>query len=245
MDEQGRILFADDETTFLRATGELLRLAGYACDCVSNAAEAAQALREHEYDLLISDIKMPGNTELKLIREVPQLAPGLPVILVTGYPSLDSAIQSIELPVVAYLTKPVHLEVLLHHVQTAMARSNNLRLVRSTRQRLQDSRQELEHLEQSLTSEPDNRGTASVEAFMALTMRNLAGCLTDLQRLTAAINTPAATPTACQLLNCPRPAKLTEAIRKTIQILEATKRSFKSKELAELRQELEELLEKG
>jgi DNA-binding response OmpR family regulator len=246
MADSGRILFADDETIFLNAMGELLRQAGYECDCTSDALTALESLQVKPYDLVISDIKMPGNSELKLIRELSEIMPGIPVILVTGYPSFDSAVQSIELPVVAYLTKPVRFEDLLKHVRSAIDRSQNVRLVRSTRKRLQDWRQELDRLEQALVGKNEISASATVDAFMALTLRNLAGCLTDLQRVTEAINTPAAImPSACQLLNCPRPAQLTDALRKTVRVLEETKRSFKSKELAELRQELQGLIENG
>jgi len=246
MAASGRILFADDEMVFLSAMGDLLRQAGYACDCVADATAALELLRRQPYDLLISDIKMPDNAELRLVRELAEIAPGIPAILVTGYPSFDSALQSIELPVVAYLTKPLRFEELLKHVRAAIERSQNVRLVRSTRQRLQDWRQELDRIEQAMVGKAENNNAAaSVDAFMALTMRNLAGCLTDLQRVTEAMNMPAVGQSACQLLNCPRPARLTEAVRKTIRVLEETKRSFKSKELAELRLELQELLEKG
>jgi len=245
MADSGRILFADDEIAFLSAVGELLRQAGYTCDCVSDAPAALELLRAQPYDLLISDIKMPGNAEMKLIHELAEIAPGVPVILVTGYPSFDSAVKSIELPVVAYLTKPLPFEELLKHVRSAIDHSQNVRLVRSTRQRLQDWRQDLDRIEQVMISKTENKASATVDAFMALTLRNLAGCLTDLQRVTEAMNMPAAMPGACQLLNCPRPDKLTEAIRKTIQVLEGTKRSFKSKELADLRQELQGLIEKA
>jgi len=245
MTDTGRILFADDEPVFLSAMGELLRLAGYECDGVSDAPAAMELLHQRQYDLVISDIKMPGNSELRLIRELAEIAPGIPVILVTGYPSFDSAVQSIELPVVAYLTKPLRFEELLKYVRSAIERSQNIRLVQNTRQRLQDSRQELDRIEQAMVGKIENNASASVEAFMALTMRNLSGCLTDLQRVTEAMNMPAAGQSACQLLNCPRPARLTEAVRKTIRVLEETKRFFKSKELAELRLELQALLENG
>jgi DNA-binding response OmpR family regulator len=251
MADSGRILFADDEMVFLSAMGESLRRAGYDCDGVSDAPAALELLRQakapggRQYDLVISDIKMPGNSELRLVRELAEIAPGIPVILVTGYPSFDSAVQSIELPVVAYLTKPLRFEELLKYVRLAIGRSQNVRLVRNTRQRLQDWRLELDRIEQVMTGKTENNASASVDAFMALTMRNLAGCLADLQRITEAMNMSAAGQSACQLLNCPRPAKLTEAVRKTIRVLEETKRSFKSKELAELRLELQELLGQG
>ena len=94
MSELGRILIADDEETFLMSTADLLRNEGFECDCAPDATSAAQMLRSGDHDLLIADIKMPGNFELEFIRDLPQIAEGLPVILVTGYPTLDTAIQS-------------------------------------------------------------------------------------------------------------------------------------------------------
>ena len=120
MTDQGRILIADDEETFLNSMADLLRQAGYQCDCAPNAIVAAELLRNANYDLLIADIKMEGNFELELIRDLPQLAEGMSVILVTGYPSLKSAIQSLQLPVVAYLIKPFEFNELLVQIQISV-----------------------------------------------------------------------------------------------------------------------------
>ena len=120
MTDLGRILIADDEHTFLNSMADLLRREGYQCDCAPNAIVAADLLRRNDYDLLIADIKMEGNFELELIRDIPQIAGGMPVILVTGHPSLKSAIQSVQLPVVAYLVKPFEFKELLFHVQSSI-----------------------------------------------------------------------------------------------------------------------------
>ncbi|MCI0692942.1 response regulator [candidate division KSB1 bacterium] len=64
-------------------------------------------LGKNRYDLLIADIKMPGNDELEFIEEPPAIAEGLPVILVTGYPSLNTAIKSTRLHVAGYMMKPL------------------------------------------------------------------------------------------------------------------------------------------
>jgi DNA-binding response OmpR family regulator len=242
MAELGRILFADDEETFLRASCDLLRREGYACDGVPDASAAAQKLRVEKYDLLIADIKMPGNAELEFIQEVPNITDGLPVILVTGYPSTYTAIKSIQLPVMAYLPKPVDFSELLSQVQKGMERCRAYRAVLSARYRVQTWRQELDQLQQTMGTAAGDPSITPVDAFLALTFRNLAGCLTDLKQVTDALSMKREMQDACQLINCPRPVKLTEAIRETVQVLEKTKRAFKSKELGDLRQKLEELI---
>jgi len=120
MTKLGRILIADDEEIFLNSTADLLRREGYECGCAPDAIVAAELLRSNDYDLLIADIKMEGNFELEFIQDLPQIAAGMPVILVTGYPSLKTAIQSVQLPVVAYLVKPFEFKELLEQVQKSI-----------------------------------------------------------------------------------------------------------------------------
>ena len=60
-DPLGRILIADDEQTFLEAVADYLEDEGYECDCAPDGTTAAEKLQQNQYDVLISDIRMPGN----------------------------------------------------------------------------------------------------------------------------------------------------------------------------------------
>ncbi len=122
MIEGGRILIADDEETFRESTADLLRREGYYCDCVSDAGVAMRMLCNASYDLLIADIKILGKSSLELVDELPQIAGDMPIILVTGYPSLYSAVRSARLNVVRCLAKPLDFESLLSHVRETMNR---------------------------------------------------------------------------------------------------------------------------
>ena len=243
MTEKGRVLFADDAETFLQATCELLRREGYACDSAPDTATALQMLRGQEYDLIISDIKMPGHEDLELIQEISRLADGLPVILVTGYPTIYTAIKSVQPPVLAYLPKPLDFGELLRHVQKGVARYRADRVVRRTRERMQSWHRELDQIQQAMK---ETLGATPVEAFLSLTFRNLAGCLADLNNLTPALATDQSGQSeVCQLFNCPRFNTLNAAVMETIEILEKTQNAFKSKELGELRKKLEKVVVTG
>lgn len=238
----GRVLIADDEVIFLESTGDLLRREGYECDCVPDADAAVQRLQEGQYDLLIADIKMPGNPELELIHRIPQLAPGMPVILVTGYPSLRSAVQSVNLPVVAYLIKPVSLEELLKHVREHTERCRMYRAVREAQQHVQGWIDELDKLEQVMrTPAKVEDGDLPVDAFVSLTIRNIVGSLADLRRVVDAMTKGRDEP-AEALYSLPQPTRLMAAIEETIGVLQKTKSAFKSKDLGELRKKLEGLV---
>jgi CheY-like chemotaxis protein len=206
MAKLARILIADDEPTFLRSTADLLIREGYECDTAPDAPTAAEMLKRGGYDLLIADIKMPGNPDLELVSGMPQIAQGLPVILVTGYPSLATAIESVKLPVVAYLVKPF----------------------------------DLAEFREALDCKAGTGDPLSVDAFLDVTLGNIVGALSDLRGLTEGIAGTNSEAEPCHLLNCPKLADLTEAMAEAIEVLEQTKGSFKSKQLADLRGSLEE-----
>jgi two-component system response regulator AtoC len=116
-----RILVADDEPLYLQTTATLLRKAGFTCTTASNGTAALEFLSREPFDLVISDLNMPGNLKLELLREGRTKWPEVPVIVVTGAPSLPSAIESVRLGITDYLLKPVKYEDLLSAVRRAIA----------------------------------------------------------------------------------------------------------------------------
>ncbi|MFQ5691437.1 MAG: response regulator [Nitrospinota bacterium] len=243
MTEKGHILLVDDDETFLRSTCDLLRARGYDCTGVPDVETAGRWLRESEYDLLIADIKMPGNAELEFIRALPPLAEGMPVILVTGYPSMQSAIQSIQLPVIAYLVKPFESDQLGAHVQRAVERSRMYRAVSQAQRRLQDWSRSLVGIREALREAPQYAPPTSVDSFLNLTFRNIAASLSDVKNLSEALAFDKEIQAPCHLMNCPRHKVLTDALVETIHVLEKTKSAFKSKDLGELRKKLSRVFE--
>ncbi|PAY16107.1 two-component system response regulator [Rhodopirellula sp. SM50] len=116
-----RILIADDEPLYRNTTAELLRDEGYECICVEDANDAINVLREHSFDLILSDLNMPGNLKLELLKEGRTKYSHIPMIVVTGVPSVPSAIESVRLGIADYLLKPVKFEELLTAIQRAIS----------------------------------------------------------------------------------------------------------------------------
>jgi DNA-binding NtrC family response regulator len=121
MEPTHRILIADDEPLYRETTAEFLREEGYECVCVEDANDAITVLNEHEFDLILSDLNMPGNLKLELLKEGRTKHKHVPMIVVTGAPSLPSAIESVRLGVTDYLLKPVKLEELLTAVKRSLS----------------------------------------------------------------------------------------------------------------------------
>lgn len=235
---RGRILLADDELTFLQSTADLLRREGYECDTVPDAPSALERVEAASYDLLVSDLEMPGNQDLALIRKVADIAGGLPVIIITGFPSTRSAIAAIDLPVCAYLLKPVALPDLLERVATAVTRFRSYQVMRGAEERLRHWSTDYARM----SGQGGGPAGGGIDAFLALTLRNVMGSLSDLEQLGRALSGTSSDQHACQILNCPRGAQLLEALRETTRVLEETKGAFKSKQLGDLRHTLELVL---
>lgn len=111
--ERPRILVVDDEQAVRDLLAKTLTLADYDVDAAPDGASAIERLRAVEYDLLITDLKMPGMDGLSVIREARRIMPDLPVIIITGYSTEASAIEAINLGVAGYLTKPFRLPRIL------------------------------------------------------------------------------------------------------------------------------------
>jgi excisionase family DNA binding protein len=101
-----RILVVDDEATIRDLLSKTLALAEYDVDLAPDGRTALERLRIIPYDLLITDLKMPGVDGLTVIREARRLKADIPVIIITGFSTEASAIEAVNLGVSGYLTKP-------------------------------------------------------------------------------------------------------------------------------------------
>ena len=104
--DRARVLVVDDEEPVRDLLSRTLALADYEVDVVPDGRTAVDRMRIFNYDLLITDLRMPGVDGLHVIREARRLKSDLPIIIVTGYSSEASAIEAINLGVQGYLTKP-------------------------------------------------------------------------------------------------------------------------------------------
>lgn len=235
MADSGTILLADDEETFREATCRMLRREGYECEVAADADEALGMLGKRNFDLLIADIRMPRNAEMRLVTEARRIAGNIPMILVTGYPSLDTAIYSVGTSVNAYLTKPLDFKELMKHVRPAIENADNVRAQRTVVTRLRQCADELDD-----AVEADSTNGANETGVPVLTVRTLAACLSELLEIRSGqFPNEAKYRALCDLLDCPQQPFHRIAIKETIDVLQSTKSTFKSKVLAELRTKLE------
>lgn len=119
-----RLLLVDDDEGFCDALALTLSDAGYHASSATTTEAASRLLGAHDFDLVVMDIHMPGNARLEWARGLATSHPRLPVILVTGQPALETAVDAISLRVVAYLIKPVTGAQLLAEVARLLAEAD-------------------------------------------------------------------------------------------------------------------------
>jgi EAL domain-containing protein (putative c-di-GMP-specific phosphodiesterase class I)/CheY-like chemotaxis protein len=129
MKAQACVLVAEDDPALLEIVTTLLTESGYRAIGLASGAAAIRCLRETDVDVVLTDIQMPDATGVDVLRSARERNLDTPVILMTGNPTLPTAVEALELGALGYLTKPVPSVRLLEAVSDA------LRLVRLTRLR--------------------------------------------------------------------------------------------------------------
>jgi EAL domain-containing protein (putative c-di-GMP-specific phosphodiesterase class I) len=114
------ILVVDDEPELLRGVCRGLKLQGYSVTEACNGEEAVEHLSRRAFDVVVSDIVMPGMDGIQLLKEIRQHDLHVPVVLMTGAPAVSTAVQALEYGAFHYLTKPVDAEALDQIVQKAV-----------------------------------------------------------------------------------------------------------------------------
>lgn len=135
--EPYRILIVDDEEKMRRLLQLVLRKEGYVIELAEDGQRAQQALKAGRFDAVITDLKMPGADGMSLLRAIGELDPDLPVIVLTAYGTVPSAVQAMKEGAVDYLMKPMDNEGLKLVVARAIATGRLRRENRYLRQEVE------------------------------------------------------------------------------------------------------------
>ncbi|MHC4940858.1 MAG: sigma-54-dependent transcriptional regulator [Planctomycetota bacterium] len=120
MTNRERILIVDDDAAQGTTLARVLELEGYRTQVADNGTAALAAIDQARYDLVLTDLKMPGMDGMELFREVQTRRPDLPVMIVTAHGSIETAIDAVKDGVVDFVQKPVCAEELIHRFQHAL-----------------------------------------------------------------------------------------------------------------------------
>jgi CheY-like chemotaxis protein len=105
-DPKARILAVDDEAIVLDSFRKILVIAGYSVDTVETGPEAVGLVRKNDYDFVFTDFKMPEMDGVEVTKAVKHLRPDVDVVLITGYASIESAVETMKHGAMDYVEKP-------------------------------------------------------------------------------------------------------------------------------------------
>ena len=121
-----RILIVDDDRAFRLSTGELLRQDGHEVIAVAGGQEAVDALREVRFDLMLLDLRMPGIDGAGLVGVLRERGESIPVLMISGFGTVDAAVHALHAGADDFLTKPVEPDVLSERVTRLLERRPRL-----------------------------------------------------------------------------------------------------------------------
>jgi DNA-binding NtrC family response regulator len=103
---QKAILIIEDETIMRESLRDWLTEGGYPVETASDGEKGLKAIADHEFGVVLLDLKLPGKNGIEVLREAKVLRPQLKVIIITAYPSIQTAVQAIKEGAIDYLPKP-------------------------------------------------------------------------------------------------------------------------------------------
>ena len=117
MEEETRILVIDDDESTRKMLSLIFEKKGYSCSMVGSGAEAIQAARDVHFNIALIDIRLPDMSGIELLSTLCNDYPEMDSIIITGFASIDNAIQALNQGASAYITKPVEMDTVLHEVE--------------------------------------------------------------------------------------------------------------------------------
>ena len=117
--EKTNILILDDEAIVLKRLGPSLEKAGYAVETFSQSSDASGRIREKNFDIVITDLKMEGLDGMQFLTRVKERSPRTEVIVITGFATMETAKESFQKGVFDFLAKPFKLGEILETVKKA------------------------------------------------------------------------------------------------------------------------------
>ncbi len=164
-DIHGSVLVVDDNPEVLESTSLMLREYGYSVDTSLSADEAINKLKENNIDVVVTDIVMPYIQGTELLKIVHDIAPQIPVILMTAYADMEKVIEAIKIGAFDFMIKPFQPELLIHSVAKAV---NYIKLV----QKEKDYKNILEEFNQEIETLVAERTVSLMALTMADKIRN-------------------------------------------------------------------------
>lgn len=153
------ILILDDDENFRRTLAFILKRAGYLVTTAEHPKDAVETLMSGAFDLAVLDIKMPDMDGLSLLAEIRKTHPRLPVLILTGFAGVDSAVEALRLNARDYFIKPIEPAVFLERIQKILDEEEALKRRSVILSQIRGLLDELEQIDQPQRSDIERKPT--------------------------------------------------------------------------------------
>lgn len=154
-DTKPKVLVVDDDTTFLLMLKSFLEKKGFSPYTESTAEKGLQAIEENDFNLILSDYRMPGMDGIEMLKTIHEKGVNTPLILITSYGDIKLAVNAMKLGATDYLTKPVNPEELLALVTSVIANPPERKVENQANTQAKNGNSSTESKGQSHASKPD------------------------------------------------------------------------------------------
>jgi two-component system response regulator FixJ len=120
---EGHIFFLDDEPTIRNVVRETLQDSNFEVSCFGDPAECLARLRSKKCDLLITDLKMPEKNGIEVLADIQQLAPWVPVLMITGYGDIPTAVKAMKAGAADFIEKPLEKEDFVRKIKSILRKN--------------------------------------------------------------------------------------------------------------------------
>lgn len=166
MNITGRILIIEDEASLRKTLARILQQAGFEVTTAESAEQGLDYLKTTKFDLVFTDLRLPGIAGLEALKRIQSTNPNIPVVLFTAQPDINSAVEALRYGATDYLLKPLKPEIILERAKTIISnqqKEKRKREIASEIEKLQNELKQLENGEEILIT---NTSESKTERFI-------------------------------------------------------------------------------
>lgn len=166
MNITGRILVIEDESSLRKTLARILQQANFEVTTAESAEQGLDYLKTTAFDLVFTDLRLPGMAGLEALKQIQSTNPNIPVVLFTAQPDINSAVEALRYGATDYLLKPLKPEVIIERAKTILTNQQKEKRKREIIDEIETLQNELKQLEDNDKSITNTLPNPQIERFI-------------------------------------------------------------------------------
>lgn len=166
MNITGRILIIEDESSLRKTLARILQQAGFEVTTAESAEQGLDYLKTTSFDLVFTDLRLPGIAGLEALKRIQSTNPNIPVVLFTAQPDINSAVEALRHGATDYLLKPLKPEIIVERAKTILSNQQKEKRKREIANEIEKLQNELKQIESGEETQTKNIPESKTERFI-------------------------------------------------------------------------------